>query len=202
MASLAVYANATPPLATAQRGLTQVLELMKQRTVEDPEDANEIETLAKMAGHKALAQLAALKDSDPLTALWRMKTEALGCDPLDSSVPLNLIEQLNQTFTYIASARAARFLLKEHPDLGPYRLNLGTTPGPDIESSRSGGLSAEVFAAVTPQNNQKLRRDIQKVYETNASLKYVFFMCPGYEPGRQMHLSRDGVTVYSLGGAL
>jgi hypothetical protein len=70
-----------------------------------------------------------------------------------------------------------------HPELAPFHLNLGTMPGPDIESRMGEGLSGEVFAAVAPGNNRKLQPDIQKVYATDAALKYVFFMCPGYDMG-------------------
>lgn len=175
---------------------------MKLRSISTEADADEIEARARLSASKALVQVGALASADALSVLWQMKTGALGCDPLNAEVPLNLIEQLNQTFTYIASARAAKVLLSKHPEMAPFRLNLGTSPGPDIESEIGGGLSAEVFAAVTPGNNQKLRRDIQKVYETNAASKYVFFMCPGYGKGSQPQLSRDGVTVWSLGGEL
>lgn len=115
---------------------------------------------------------------------------------------MNLIEQLNQTFTCIASARAAKVLLAMHPELAPFQLNLGTSPGPDIESRSGEGISAEVFAAVTPGNNRKLNRDIQKVQDSDAAWKCVFFMCPGYAEGSQPLLSRNGVTVWSLGGSL
>lgn len=175
---------------------------MKLRTVSNIAEATEIEELAKVSAARALAQVSALPSSDALAALWEMKTAALGCDPLDAETPLNLIEQLNQTFTYIASARAAKFLLKAHPELAPFQLNLGTSPGPDIESRAGRGLSAEVFAAVTPASNRKLQRDIQKVCGTTAAFKYVFFMCPGYDEGVQPRLSRDGVTVWSLGGGV
>jgi hypothetical protein len=175
---------------------------MKIRIIRTEADANEIEALAKASASRAVAQVSTLASSDALVALWKMKTTALGCDPLDADTPLNLIEQLNQTFTYIASARAAKVLLARHPELAPFRLNLGTSPGPDIESRIGEGLSAEVFAAVTPANNQKLHRDIQKVQETDATWKYAFFMCPGYDEGLQSHLSRNGVTVWSLGGNL
>ena len=175
---------------------------MKLRSIRTEADADDIEERGRLSASTALSRLTALENSDALAALWQMKTGALGCDPLDAETPLNLIEQLNQTFTYIASARAAKILLVKHPELAPFKLNLGTSPGPDIESSLGGGLSAEVFAAVTPGNNQKLRRDIQKVYESNAEVKYVFFMCPGYDAGHQHGLDRDGVTVWSLGGKL
>lgn len=38
--------------------------------------------------------------------------------------------------------------------------------------------------------------------KTSAKLKYVFFMCPGYEEGRQHKLEEEGVQVWSVGEAL
>lgn len=175
---------------------------MKLRSISTEADADEIEMLAKASASRALSQISALASSDALSVLWEMKTGALGCDPLDAEAPLNLIEQLNQTFTYIASARAAKILLARHPELAPFQLDLGTSPGPDIESRTGRGVSAEVFAAVTPANNRKLHRDIQKVLATDAAWKYAFFMCPGYDEGPQPHLGRNGVTVWSLGGSV
>ena len=48
-----------------------------------------------------------------LHALWALKVQKTGCNPLDAESPLNLIEQLNQTFTYLASAKEA--LIYSHP---------------------------------------------------------------------------------------
>jgi len=93
---------------------------MKVRTLETPEDANRILAPVAASAKKSLQQLRHLSSgSDALKALWQMKFTPSGCDPLDADVPLNLIEQLNQTFTYIASARAAKVLLCQHPEAAP-----------------------------------------------------------------------------------
>ena len=129
-----------------------------------------------------------------------MKFGGIGFDPLDSDRKLNLIEQINQSFTYLASFYALETLFTEYPELAPFKLNLGTAAGSDIESE-CGGLAAEVFASVTPTNNQKLKKDINKVLETNAKLKFVFFICPNFELGRQPQFERDDVIVWALKGA-
>jgi len=129
-----------------------------------------------------------------------MKFEEIGCDPLDPRRRLNLIEQLNQTFTYAASLKAAEYLLNHHTDLRSLTLNLGTRSGWDIETAEGGGLVAEVFASVHPRNNRKLEKDIQKVAAAKAKHRYVFFMCPGFEPGSYPEKSRfPEVEVVSLG---
>lgn len=136
-----------------------------------------------------------------MAALWRMKFEPLGCDPIDGKSRLNLIEQLNQSYTYVATGLAIRQLFGLHPECAPYRLNLGTASGSDIESADPGDVAAEVFAAVTPSNNQKLKKDIAKVGASAATHRYVFFMSPGFEPGRQEQLETGAsVQVWALGG--
>ena len=125
----------------------------------------------------------------------KMKFGGIGFDPLNSKRGLNIIEQINQSFTYLASFYALEVLFIEYPELAPFRLNLGTAPGSDIESEC---LAAEVFAAVAPTSNQKLKKDINKVLETNTRLKFVFFMCPNFELGRQPQYERDDVIVWAL----
>lgn len=175
---------------------------MKQRLISTKQDAIDLEQAVVRSAGRAVHQIAALHGaSDVLRTLWSMKFRPIGCDPLDSESPLNLIEQINQTFTYIASARAAQALLGLHPELTPLSLNLGNVRGTDIESASGNGLACEVFAAVNTSNNKKLAKDIAKVSKANAQNKYVFFMCPGISAGRQAALERgQGVQVWSVGG--
>lgn len=167
------------------------------------EEANALEQAVVRSAERALTQILKLHDpSDALSTLWEMKFRPVGCDPLDSESPLNVIEQLNQTFTYIASARAVKVLLELHPKFAPFTLNLGTVGGSDIESNRLGILACEVFAAVNTSNNQKLKKDLAKVGKTDAKHKYVFFMCPGFQTCRQPNLERSpSIQVWSVGGA-
>jgi len=173
---------------------------MKVKVVATPDEATAILKLVAVSATKALANLRqATSEANALNVLWQMKVTPSGCDPLDADSPLNLIEQLNQTFTYIASAKAVKILLKQHPTEAPFRLNLGTTGGSDIES-QNGRLAAEVFAAVNTSNNRKLSKDMKKVSACPAPLKYVFFMCPGYAEGRQRQLEKAfGGEVWSVG---
>jgi hypothetical protein len=175
---------------------------MKTRELASIEDVDELIATVTRSADATLARLAQPGgSSEGLRALWQLKFSSFGCDPLTVEVPLNLIEQINQTFTYLASARAVKLLLKLYPDLAPFTVNLGTSPGSDIKSDKAGGLAAEVFAAVNTSNNRKLIKDIAKVGQTTARLKYVFFMCPGYPEGRQQKLEGSrGVHVWSVGG--
>lgn len=69
--------------------------------------------------------------------LWELKIGSFGSDPLSPARSLNFIEQLNQSFTHIATARAPRYLLGHFPDLGPFSVNMGTAPAPWRSSIRS-----------------------------------------------------------------
>ena len=62
-----------------------------------------------------------------------MKFTEMAWHPIDDR-PLNLIEQLNQTWTYLVTLKALPFLFERHPAAGGFRLNLGTASGTDIES--------------------------------------------------------------------
>ena len=138
-------------------------------------------------------------DTEPLDFLFRLKFERLGCDPLDASRELNLIEQVNQTFTYLASLSAAEFLFDRHPQVKRLKLNLGTDSGWDVETADDGGIVAEVFAAVRPGNNRKLALDIAKVAAADARHRYVLFASPICAVGKYRCIAPQGVTVWSLG---
>ena len=167
------------------------------------------------SGDESLKHLAQLRDSaarardnlrqladegNPMALLYQIKFNPVGCDPLAADEPLNLIEQVNQIFTYYASFKAAALLFKWHDGLRELTLNLGTQPGSDIESGDCDGIAAEVFAATHPGSNQKLNKDEKKVIQTDAKHKYVFFMCPEY--GEKRMRESQGVVVYSLGGKM
>lgn len=148
---------------------------MKSRTV-SRSDLDALEAKVVEGARFAVGRLTTELDKcDALTALARLKFSMFGCDPLDSTRPLNLVEQLNQTFTYLATIKAARWLFSHHSDLDSLTLNLGTASGLDITGD-SGKIAAEVFAATHPDSNDKLRNDIERVSKTGAATKYVFYL--------------------------
>lgn len=162
------------------------------------EDAINQLTLSAQEANRKLIDIVGRENS--LETLSEIKFRKIGRDPLNSKRKLNLIEQVNQTFTYLASFMAVRFLLEQHPEGAPYRLNLGTSSGSDIESSKIGFLAAEVFSAVNLKNNRKLRKDLEKVSKVNAKHRYVFFMCPGYAKGKQEEAPEfPGIQIISVG---
>ena len=159
-----------------------------------------IEDLQSSAEKTQLKLAEISEKAEPMEFLYKMKFEAVGCDPFDTQRSLNLIEQLNQTFTYLASFRAAKLLFSWHSGLKSLKLNLGTQSGTDIESDYDSGIFAEVFAAVTPSNNNKLNKEMERVSKSTARHKYVFFMCPNCDEG-QYHKCKSPkeIKVWSLG---
>ena len=168
---------------------------MPSLQVHSVEEILVLQERVRFAARRTLEKFAVLSN-DPMEALHRLRFEEFGYHPLEDR-KLNFIEQLNQTFTILVSLAAARMLLGWFPQAGGLRLNLGITPGRDIESVHEGFVEAEVFAAVRRQNNDKLGKDINKMTKSHAKNCYVFFYIPGFTPG---FVKRDGnVEVWALG---
>jgi hypothetical protein len=164
------------------------LEALEERIVESASAA--VDQLSKICA-----------SGPPLDALRQLKFEPVGFDPL-SEGHLNFIEQINQTFTYLATFEAIRYLLKHHPCSGPFRMNLGTSSGNDI-CSQAGEIIAEVFASVKPGNNRKLQKEARKLQISNAQHRYVFFASPGCTAADWPGLKDcPGVRIVSLGDSL
>jgi len=160
----------------------------------------QIDALHRSANQTRQSLLDLLQRSDGLSIMAALKFEQVGHDPLDASRRLNLIEQLNQTFTYLVALKAAEFLFARHSEVSALDLNLGNVSGWDIESVENDVLVAEVFAAVNPANNQKLRKDIDKVRDAPHRYRYVVFMSPEHREGPHAHAAAgEDVTVWSLG---
>ena len=167
---------------------------MKVMDVTSVAEARSLEARILGSAVRACEELLTIISAEPgMPALRRIKFEAVGYDPLDEQRRLNLIEQVNQSLTYLVSLRAVEFLLREHPDRAAFRLNLGTAGGWDVEST-DGTVVAEVFAAVTPDNNEKLRKDVKKVAESEAPHRYVFYA--SQRSGREV--DSPGVSVHRI----
>ena len=133
----------------------------------------------------------------PMALLNALRFEFVGRDPLTGE-PLNVIEQLNQTFTILVSLRAVERLIELHPEAGGFQLALGTSSGRDIESVRPDLVAAEVFSATRPTSNQKLKKDLERLRVDPAQHRYIFFAAPGFAPGRHERLEAHGVQVYAV----
>jgi hypothetical protein len=167
--------------------------------IQNDDDADRLIQTIRASAQRAHDWIAT-QSGDPLDMLKRMKFEPAGFHPVEDRA-LNVVEQINQTWTYFVAASAAKQLLKLHPDVGGFHLAPGAHASLelDIMSAEPGTVGAETFAAVDPRNNRKLYLDLQKMAARAERHRYVFFMSPLYpEAGRQAKLERDGVEVWSL----
>ena len=159
---------------------------MPVKTVKNPDDIENLRDRVRKAAVRTRRELATIPD-EPMEALHLLKLAEFGYDPLKGGRRLNLIEQLNQTFTNMATLAAAQRLLKRFPKCRErgLSLRLGTSRGRDIESIGNKLVEAEVFAAVRPSNNSKLSRDIDNLLQTKADNRFVFLYCPAGEPSKR-----------------
>lgn len=171
----------------------------KVRRIRSAEDLAAIEESIQSAAANTIRALnEVFARRSPVQAMAAMKFEAVGFDPLTGTA-LNLVEQINQMFTCLASCAAVRYLIEKHPDSAPFTMNLCTSAGSDIITDNR-QVAAEVFAATHPHSNNKLRLDAAKVRATGAEHTYVFYSCPGHEPGERTRVaSAPDVRIVSLG---
>ena len=109
-------------------------------------------------------------NNSALDLMYNLKFKEVGIEPLENK-PINLIEQLNQMFTYLVSIEAVIYLMKIYPEMS-FTLNLGTASGYDIESADK-TVIAETFSATSPKSNGKLKKDIIRLNANdNALHKY------------------------------
>lgn len=105
--------------------------------------------------------------------LQLVKFTQKGYDPLFER-PINFIEQVNQTFTYLVSLSAVEILLTFYPNKA-FKVNFGTSAGYDIESI-DGDIICECFASTTPDSNNKLKSDAERLNNNQtASKRYLIY---------------------------
>ncbi|ARE84282.1 hypothetical protein ROSMUCSMR3_02815 [Roseovarius mucosus] len=140
----------------------------------------------------------------PMELLRAIKFDAVGFHPLAGHA-LNLIEQVNQTATYIVALEGARLLFDLHPGEPGYVIAPGAYMSHplDIMSINEGQVGAETFAAVDPRNNNKLKKDLVKLSTRTEGSRYVFFSSPRYpETKRRIELETNGIHVWSIATSL
>ena len=140
------------------------------------------------------------QSGDPLDMLRRMKFAPVGFHPIEGYA-LNIVEQINQTWTFYVALAAARQLLVLHPEVGGFHLAPGAhaCQALDIMSVTEGCVGAETFAAVTPRNNGKLAADLLKLATRQESHRYVFFMSPLFQGNKRLpQFEQHGVQVWSV----
>lgn len=120
------------------------------------------------------------QDENALEFFKKIKFEQCGYDPLFEE-PINFIEQINQTFTYLVCLKAAEILISQYPQKKFY-INFGTQAGYDIISEDE-DVICECFAVTAPDSNSKLELDTKKVSLTStAEYKYVIYYSKNRKP--------------------
>jgi hypothetical protein len=154
-----------------------------------------------MAARKAQDWIAQ-QNSDPLEFMRSVKFEKKGFHPTTHHL-LNLIEQVNQTWTYLVALYATKLLLERHPDAEGFTLAPGASASQelDIMSIKSGLVGAETFATTSLGNNKKLEKDMAKMENRSEKHRYIFFACPQEQYNVTDHhpkLEKPGIQVWSL----
>ena len=170
---------------------------MRRTVIRSASEAEQLHTRVVDSAERTVAWLRSFS-GNAMSLLRAMRFQTVGHDPLTGE-PLNVVEQLNQTFTILVSLRAVERLFELHPEAGGYRLALGTSSGRDVESIQPGLVAAEVFSATRPESNQKLKKDVGRLASDSARYRYVFFSSPNYASGRQPQLeTASGVEVHCI----
>lgn len=172
---------------------------MSNLVVHTTADADRLMNLVRASAARAQRQIAALT-GDPLDMLRRMKFDQIGYHPIEDR-PLNLVEQINQTWSMTVAIEAAKKLLELHPEASGFRLAPGAHASLelDIMSVAPGLVGAETFAAVHPRNNGKIQADLLKLVARPERFRYVFFLSPAFpRTERQLRFEVPGVEVWSL----
>lgn len=92
-------------------------------TIRCIDDADRLMALIRGSASRVHDWVAA-QTGDPLEMLRRMRFDPVGFHPVEDR-PLNLVEQINQTWTYAVAVAAARQLLLLHPEAGGFHLAPG-----------------------------------------------------------------------------
>jgi len=180
------------------RARTLLRDAITIHTLEDIRDhVQEVREAARKA-HEWIAQ----QSGDPIEFLKSVKFEKKGYHPVTHH-PLNLIEQVNQTWTYLVALKATEILLERHSDAGGFTLAPGASVSQelDIMSIRCGLVGAETFAATSPRSNGKLVKDMGKMENRSEKYRYIFFACPQdryKETQRHSIHEKPGIEVWSL----
>ena len=157
-------------------------------------EADELAGQVRASATKLQAWIASL-GGDGIGLLRALKFDQVGFHAL------NVIEQVNQIWTYLAALSEVRVLLELHPDVGCFSIAPGAHAAQplDVMSEVEGLVGAETFAAVDPRNNRKLAKDLIKLAGHAEQYRYVFFASPPFRgTTRQPQLERGGVQVWSI----
>ena len=157
-------------------------------------DKDQIQLLKKKIINSSNDSVKALLNScQGIDFIKQVKFSQCGFDPLFDE-PLNFIEQVNQTCTYLVCLSALDILFDYYPSHNFY-INFGTQSGYDIVSENE-EIICECFAATSPDSNGKLEKDTKKVFNDSKSIKkYVIYYASSPKPVHEENIKRKYPTV-------
>ena len=117
--------------------------------------------------------LKCLQNDNSIEAFKDIKFKEIATDPLNQK-EINFIEMLNQSFSDIVVFRGVEYLLSLDKYKGNvFKIKAGAVNGIDIESDT---VVAECFSVVSVFNNQKIKKDSDKLLKKGSDKdKYIFF---------------------------
>ena len=173
--------------------------------IRSPAEIEPLISRVTKSADKAVEGMRVLLREQPnsLEVLHAMRFDRIGWHPLEDRV-LNLVEQINQTWTCLVTLYALKFLFDRHRSAGGFRISFGTESGTDIVSLQPVDLrcprvvAAEAFAAIKPSHNDKLRKDRAKLLLEHPDVpsRYVFFGGPNIRDERYKNHEIPGVEVW------
>ena len=114
-----------------------------------------------------------LEECDSKEALANLKFDKTALDPL-SGEPINFIEMLNQAYSDLVVLKAVEDLMSRYEGKA-FELNMGALTGFDIVSTDE-SVVAECFTTVTAYNNQKIKKDSEKLMQLSDDVdRYIYF---------------------------
>ena len=114
-----------------------------------------------------------LEACDAKEALANLKFDKTALDPLTGE-PINFIEMLNQAYSDFVVLKAVKDLMDRYEGKA-FELHMGALTGFDIVSTDE-MVVAECFATVTAFNNQKIKKDSEKLMQLSDDVdRYIYF---------------------------
>ncbi len=114
-----------------------------------------------------------LEDCDAKEALANLKFDKTALDPLTGE-SINFIEMLNQAYSDLVVLKAVEDLMSRYEGKA-FELHMGALTGFDIVSTDK-LVVAECFATVTAFNNQKIKKDSEKLMQLSDDVdRYIYF---------------------------
>lgn len=131
--------------------------------------------------------------------LWCAKFDRTRTSACEKDRKLTVLEQANQTMTWLAGLCAVRVLLKLHPEAKRFEVCYPTEKGFDIVG-KGVRVRAEVFATKDTSVRPRLRKVCARLCEKSPRTRnYIFFCSPRYaKTHRQKGLERDRTKVWSV----